>query len=72
MYMLHNLNEQKLIQMELVNGNVNLADQGTNNLNAASHKKHSKGLCSNENDFLTIFYLILEWGMVLNDKRAGT
>ncbi len=44
MYMLQDLNEQKLMQMEL----------GTNNLDITSHKKHTATLCRNDNDIQPI------------------
>ncbi len=50
MYMLCDLNEQKLIQMEWVDGNKNSADLGTKNLDIASHKKHTATLCKNDDD----------------------
>ncbi len=49
MYMLCDLNEQKLIQMEWVDGNKNSTDLGTKNLDIASHKKHMAALCGNNN-----------------------
>lgn len=45
MYMLQDINEQSLIQMELIDGK-NLTDLGTKNLDSTSHKKHTKVLCN--------------------------
>ncbi len=54
MYMLRDLNEQKIIQMEWVDGNENSADLGTKNLDTASHKKHTAVLCGNDDDIQPI------------------
>ncbi len=51
MYMLQDPNEQKLIQMEWIDGNENPADLGTKNLDATSHKKHTIMLCDKDVKF---------------------
>ncbi len=67
MYMLHDLNKQKLIQVIWVDGNKNPSDLGTKNLDAASHKKHIKTLSGNNHKF----QLVSKWGRVLHDNRVG-
>ncbi len=49
-----NLNEQKRIQIEWIDGNENSADLGTENLDITSHKKHTATLCRNNNDIQPI------------------
>ncbi len=49
LYMLQDLNEDKIIQIKWIKGEDNLADLGTKNLNHASHHKHTKTLCG-DND----------------------
>ncbi len=49
-----NLNKQKLIQMEWVDGNKNSANLYPKNLDATCHKKHTITLCGNNNKFQPI------------------
>ncbi len=37
--------------MEWIDSNENLADIGTKNLDATSHKKHTKVLCDDNDEF---------------------
>ncbi len=53
-YMLCNLNKQKLIHIEWIDGIKKSADLGTKNLNTSSHKKHTTTLCGNSNDIQSI------------------
>ncbi len=50
LYMLRDLNEDKIIQMKLIKGEENSAFLGTKNLVQASHAKHSKTLCGNNDE----------------------
>ncbi len=50
MYMLHDINVQKLKQIEWVDRIKNSTNLGTKYLDAASHKKHTTTLCSNNNE----------------------
>jgi len=50
LYMLRDLNEDKIIQMKWVKGEQNSADLGTKNLDHASHTKHTKTLCGDNDE----------------------
>ncbi len=47
MYMLRDLNKDKIIQIKWIEFEDNLAYLGTKNCDYASHTKHTKTLCSN-------------------------
>ncbi len=55
--------------MEWIDGNKNSVDTGTKNLDTATHKKHTKVLCDDNDKFeYTKFHAILKWGRVLQTK----
>ncbi len=50
LYMLQDLNEDKIIQMKWIKGEENSVDLGTKNLDHASHAKHTKTLCGDHDE----------------------
>ncbi len=65
MYMLQDLNKDKIIQMKWIKGEENSTDLGTNHLDNTSHTKYTKAL-SGKNDKISNFH----HKMVLQDNRV--